>query len=204
MSVVIRCGCGPWDGGFTYQSKLDCTLARSRRIPDAASYFLHGEYLPAALESHRLGPHPYRPTAMARTLLVVDDNQSVRESLRFLLLRRGYTVFVAEDGAAALALAAEHSIDGAIVDVNMPGMNGIEVCRVLRERAAAKGRDVAVWMMTGARTPDVLKHSREAGALDLLGKPFDIPSLYRHLEDRLGIRTYSNPPFQEERAREAK
>lgn len=138
---------------------------------------------------------------MPRTLLVVDDNQSVRESLRFLLLRRGYTVLVAEDGAAALALAAQHPVDGAIVDVNMPGMNGIEVCRALKEREAAKGRTVAVWMMTGARTPDVLKQSREAGALDLLGKPFDIPSLYRRFEEQFGIRTYSNPPFQDERAR---
>lgn len=143
------------------------------------------------------------PTAMSRTLLVVDDNQSVRESLRFLLLRRGYTVLVAEDGAAALALAAQHPVDGAIVDVNMPGMNGIEVCRVLRERANAKGRQIAVWMMTGARTPEVLKQSREVGALDLLGKPFDIPSLYRRLEEQFGIRTYSNPPFQDDQQRPA-
>ncbi|PTX92442.1 response regulator [Opitutus sp. ER46] len=119
---------------------------------------------------------------MSRTLLVIDDNQSVRESLRFLLLRRGYHVLAAADGPEALDLAAQHTVDGAMVDVNMPGMSGIEVCRILHERAAADGRRIAVWMMTGARSPEVLRQAREAGALELLGKPFDIPSLYRRIE----------------------
>jgi CheY-like chemotaxis protein len=121
---------------------------------------------------------------MPRTLLVVDDNRSVRESLKFLLLRRGYAVLVAENGPEAIATAQQHVIDGALVDVNMPGMNGVEVCRILREHAAAAGRPIAVWMMTGARTPEVLKLAKEAGALDLLGKPFDLHALYRRFEDQ--------------------
>jgi CheY-like chemotaxis protein len=121
---------------------------------------------------------------MPRTLLVVDDNRSVRESLKFLLLRRGYAVLVAENGPEAIATAQQHVIDGALVDVNMPGMNGVEVCRILREHATAAGRPIAVWMMTGARTPEVLKLAKEAGALDLLGKPFDLHALYRRFEDQ--------------------
>lgn len=128
------------------------------------------------LFSHRL-------FSMARTLLVIDDNQSVRESLKFLLLRRGYTVYVACDGYEAIRIASEHVIHGAMVDVNMPGMNGIDVCRALKERAAAAGRDIAVWMMTGARSPEIVKLAREAGALDLLGKPFDLPALFRRFEE---------------------
>jgi two-component system response regulator (stage 0 sporulation protein F) len=131
---------------------------------------------------------------MPRTLLVVDDNQSVRESLKFLLLRRGYTVFVAENGPDAIEIANRHSIDGAMVDVNMPGMNGIEVCRALRARAAATGHDITVWMMTGARTPEVVRLAREAGAIDLLGKPFDLPSLYRRFEEKFGLRNPPSPP----------
>lgn len=126
---------------------------------------------------------------MPRTLLVVDDNQSVRDSLRFLLIRRGYNVLVAGDGPEALQIASEQVIDGAIVDVNMPGMNGIEVCRALRERAAVAGRDTAVWMMTGARSPDLVKLSKEAGALDLLGKPFDLQALYRRFEEEFARRS---------------
>ena len=119
---------------------------------------------------------------MLRTLLVVDDNQSVRESLRFLLSRRGFHVLVAQDGPEAVRLAGEHQIDGAMVDVNMPGMNGIAVCRSLRDSASATGRSIAVWLMSGTRTPDILHQGREAGALDLLCKPFDLALLYRHFD----------------------
>lgn len=125
---------------------------------------------------------------MARTFLVIDDNESVRESLKFLLLRRGYAVLVAEDGYEALEIAAQNTIDGAMVDVNMPGMNGIEVCRALRERAAAAGREIAIWMMTGGRSPELLRMARDAGALDLLGKPFDLPALYRRFEEHFAKR----------------
>ena len=125
---------------------------------------------------------------MPRTFLVIDDNESVRESLKFLLLRRGYSVLVAEDGYEALRVADETAIDAAMVDVNMPGMNGIEVCRALRERAAGAGREIAIWMMTGGRSPELLKLSREAGALDLLGKPFDLPALYRRFEEHFAKR----------------
>jgi DNA-binding response OmpR family regulator len=120
---------------------------------------------------------------MPRTFLVIDDNESVRESLRFLLLRRGYSVLVAEDGSEGLRLAADNVVHAAMVDVNMPGLNGIEVCRLLREHAAGAGREIAIWMMTGGRSPELVRQAREAGALDLLGKPFDIPSLYRRFEE---------------------
>ncbi len=131
---------------------------------------------------------------MPRALLVVDDNQSVRESLKFLLLRRGYTVFAAANGPDAIELAHQHAIDGAMVDVNMPGMNGIEVCRALHERARATGHAIVVWMMTGARTPEVMKLAREAGAIELFGKPFDLPTLYRQFEEKLGGPTASPLP----------
>lgn len=123
---------------------------------------------------------------MTRTLLVIDDNKSVRDSLRFLLMRRGYNVLVAENGTEGVALAAQHPIDGALVDVNMPGMNGVDVCRKLKEHAAAQQRNVVVWMMTGARTPELLKLVTDAGAVALLGKPFDFPDLFQRFEEALG------------------
>jgi CheY-like chemotaxis protein len=124
-----------------------------------------------------------------RTLLVIDDNQSVRESLRFLFLRRGYDVLVAESGAEGIALASQHHVDAAMVDVNMPGMNGVDVCRALREQATAAGRSIVVWMMTGARTPDVAKRAQEAGAVALFGKPFDFADLFRQFDEKLGPMT---------------
>lgn len=130
---------------------------------------------------------------MPRTLLVVDDNRSVRESLKFLLLRRGYQVLVAESGQEALELSLQNVFDGALVDVNMPGMNGIEVCRALRDQAIAADREIAVWMMTGARTPEVLAMARDAGALDLLGKPFDLPALYRRFDEQFAPKADPEP-----------
>jgi CheY-like chemotaxis protein len=134
---------------------------------------------------------------MTRTLLIIDDNKSVRESLRFLIMRRGYTVFVAENGLEGIALAAQVRADGALVDVNMPGMNGIEVCRALREQAAASGRQIAVWIMTGARTPQVTKQAADAGALTVFGKPFDFADLFRRFEEQWGKQeSPAKPPME--------
>ena len=91
-----------------------------------------------------------------------------------------------EGGAEAIALAAQHPVHGAIVDVNMPGMNGIDVCRALHEQATAAGRTVAVWMMTGARTTEITKRAELAGALGVLGKPFDFEELFQQLDSKLG------------------
>jgi CheY-like chemotaxis protein len=123
---------------------------------------------------------------MTRTLLVIDDNKSVRESLRFLFVFRGYSVLVAESGPEGIALAAQQSIDGAIVDVNMPGMNGVAVCRALHAQAAELQRPIAVWMMTGARTPELMKSAQEAGAITLFAKPFDFSELFRQFDEKFG------------------
>jgi CheY-like chemotaxis protein len=131
------------------------------------------------------------------TILIIDDNKSVRESMRFLLMRRGYSVLDAEDGPKGIALAAQHEVAGALIDVNMPGMNGVVVCRTLREQAAAAGRDIAVWLMTGARTTEVARMALEAGALVVLQKPFDIGDLFRRIEEKVGP-----PPLAEKNGTE--
>jgi DNA-binding response OmpR family regulator len=138
------------------------------------------------METHS-APAP-TPDARPRTLLIVDDERSVRETLRLLLERRGYHVLVADNGAAGVALAVGQSIDGAMVDVHMFGMDGVAVCRALREQAAGAGRDLAVWLMSGARSSEVIKAGTEAGACAVLGKPFNLQQLYELLEQRF------NPP----------
>lgn len=125
-------------------------------------------------------------TAPTRTLLVIDDNLSVRESLRFLFMRRGYTVLLAESGAQGLALAAQNPVDGVIIDVNMPGMNGLAVCRTLRAQATERGRPMSLWMMTGARTAELARTAAEAGALALFAKPFNFEELFRQFDEVLG------------------
>ncbi|MEO7414794.1 MAG: response regulator, partial [Opitutaceae bacterium] len=68
------------------------------------------------------------------TLLIIDDNESVRESLKHVFMRRGYNVVVAPGGEAGLALYAKGGVDAALVDINMPGLNGIEVCEMLHRQ----------------------------------------------------------------------
>ena len=118
------------------------------------------------------------------TLLIVDDERSVRETLRLLLERRGYRVLVAESGPSGIAIAAAELIDGAMVDVHMLGMDGVVVCRELRAQASAAGRDLPVWLMSGARSSDVIKAGTEAGAAAVLGKPFNLAQLFAMLGER--------------------
>ncbi|MDP3070543.1 MAG: response regulator [Opitutaceae bacterium] len=129
-----------------------------------------------------------RLPAVQRTLLVVDDERSVRETLRLLLDRRGYRVLVADKGADALALAASNRVDGAMVDVHMLGVDGVTLCRALRMQAQAAGGEFPVWLMSGARSTDVIKAGLAAGAIEVIGKPFDLAQLFAMLE------AYFNPP----------
>jgi CheY-like chemotaxis protein len=135
------------------------------------------------MESNPAPATPANPPP--KTLLIVDDERSVRETLRLLLERRGYQVLVAENGPAGVALAAGQPIDGAMVDVHMFGMDGVAVCRALRAQAAGAGRDLAVWLMSGARSAEVIEAGTQAGACAVLGKPFNLPQLYEMLERRL-------------------
>src|SRR5687767_13771632 len=125
-------------------------------------------------------------TAMIRTLLVIDDNRSVRESLRFLFERKGYRVLVAEGGLEGIALAKQEVVDGTMLDVNMPGMNGLAVCRALKALEAETGRPIAIWMMTGARMPELMKTAFEAGARLLLAKPFVFVELFKRFDEAFG------------------
>jgi len=123
---------------------------------------------------------------MPHLLLVIDDDSMVRESLRFILRRRGYQVIVAESGPAGLVAARDNPVDGVLLDYHMPIMNGAVACRELTAYGAERGRPLPVWMMTGARTNALAKATAEAGAIVLLSKPFDLPELYRYLEEHFG------------------
>ena len=123
---------------------------------------------------------------MSPALLIIDDNPSVRESLVFLFEHRGYRVSAADGGVAGIALAKEQAFDGAIVDVNMPGMDGVQTCRALKAQAEKLGRPLPVWMMTGVSTSEVIRAAKEAGAITVFSKPFDFPELFRHFDAVMG------------------
>jgi two-component system response regulator MprA len=111
-------------------------------------------------------------------ILVVDDERAVRESLRRALELEGYHVELASDGEEALRRLDEPApIDAAILDVLMPGIDGLEVCRRLR----AEGNAVPVLMLTARAEIDSRVAGLDAGADDYLPKPFALAELLARL-----------------------
>jgi two-component system response regulator MprA len=106
-------------------------------------------------------------------ILVADDDTAVRDSLRRSLAFNGYEVSLAEDGAAALTAVDEKKPDLVLLDVNMPHVDGLEVCRRLR----ASGNDVPVLMLTARVEVGDRVLGLDAGADDYLPKPFALEEL---------------------------
>jgi len=106
------------------------------------------------------------PTA---TILIVDDEPDVREVLEEYFVSHGYAAIGAENASAARALAAERPIDLALVDIHMPGEDGLSLARHLRERYAR----IAIVMLTSAGTVVDRIVGLEMGADDYVPKPFD-------------------------------
>jgi DNA-binding response OmpR family regulator len=104
------------------------------------------------------------------TVLVADDDADVRDVVVFKLEQAGYDVIVAEDGAAALAYAREARPDLAVLDVMMPRMTGLDVCRELR--ADARTASIAVILLTARAQENDIESGFAWGADDYLTKPF--------------------------------
>jgi len=103
------------------------------------------------------------------TILVVDDEPEVRDVLNEYFAAHGYAVIGAENAGAAKSLAAQHAIDLALIDIHMPGEDGLSLARHLRERYAK----VAIIMLTSAATVVDRIVGLEIGADDYVPKPFD-------------------------------
>ncbi len=101
-------------------------------------------------------------------ILVVDDDEPLRKALRRVLTAHGFHVEVAGDGAEALARLRERSFDAVVLDVMMPGSDGIQVCAQLR----AAGDSLPVLMLTARDAVRDRVAGLEAGADDYLVKPF--------------------------------
>jgi len=110
-------------------------------------------------------------------ILVVDDDRAVRESLRRSLSFNGYTVDLAMDGVDALAKIADDRPDALVLDVMMPRVDGLEVCRRLRGR----GDDLPILVLTARDSVSERVAGLDAGADDYLPKPFALEELLARL-----------------------
>jgi DNA-binding response OmpR family regulator len=111
-------------------------------------------------------------------ILLVEDNRQIAEMVGEHLERRGYSVDYAADGVSGLHLAVSNSYDVIVLDLMLPGMDGLGVCRKLRKEAK---KSTPVLMLTARDTLEDKLIGLEAGADDYLVKPFEV----RELEARL-------------------
>jgi len=128
------------------------------------------------------------PTALAGRplILVVDDRADSRKLLALHLQREGWAVQLAADGEQALALAARTAPDLVLLDVLMPGMDGLEVCRRLRARPATAR--VPVVMLTSLDETEDCVRGLEAGADDFVHKPFRPEELRARVRSLLRVK----------------
>jgi PAS domain S-box-containing protein len=110
-----------------------------------------------------------------RRILVVDDNRDAAKSLEMLLKFMGYDIHVALDGADALAKAQAFHPDVVLLDIGLPGMDGFEVARRLRQELGM--REALLVAMTGYGQEEDRRHSQEAGFNAHLVKPVDLAAL---------------------------
>ena len=111
-----------------------------------------------------------RDTARCKVLLV-EDTQTLRQMVSMTLEERGYTVIQASDGITALQLLREHAFEAIVLDINLPDIDGFELCK--RIKAEPRGRNIPILMMTAMGKSGFEVMSIEAGADDFIPKPID-------------------------------
>jgi phosphoserine phosphatase RsbU/P len=132
------------------------------------------------------------------SLLVVDDNEMNRDMLSRRLERQGYNVSVAADGAGALELVRNHQFDLVLLDVMMPGLNGLQVLKILRESHSAT--DLPIVMATARGESDDIVQALRLGANDYVTKPLDFPVVLARIQTHLAMKQAAEQLKQLERA----
>ena len=151
------------EGGARFVLRLPTPAGAEPTLPD-----------PAIEEDAMLKPRQDAPR-----ILVVDDHDINRRTLRGVLEAFGARVDVAEDALSALAVCEDQRFDAIVMDVRMPGMDGLEATR--RLRAAGHNRETPVVAVTGAVSADEIAACREAGMTACVAKPVNARELYAAL-----------------------
>ncbi len=113
---------------------------------------------------------------MPKRILVVEDDASIRDTLAFNLKKEGYQVTLARDGAEALARAREGHLDLILLDLMLPELTGLEVCRILRQEG-----NVPIIMLTAKESEIDKIVGLQLGADDYITKPFSLGELFARM-----------------------
>ena len=110
---------------------------------------------------------------MNEKILIVDDQFGIRILLNEVLQKEGYQTFQAANGIQALEIVDNHSPDLVLLDMKIPGMDGIEILKRMKQKNA----DIRVIIMTAYGELDMIQEAKDLGALTHFAKPFDIDDI---------------------------
>ncbi len=113
-------------------------------------------------------------------LLIVDDEQLITDFLDRQLAKLGYTTFTAFDGEMAIESALKNRPDLILLDVKMPKLDGISVCKTLK--ANERTKNIPIIMLSAKAQPYEIQEGLEAGADKYLAKPFSFPEIVKLIE----------------------
>ena len=130
------------------------------------------------------------------TILVVDDEPSIVDVLRYNLEKANFSVLVARNGEQALQLAQARQPDLIVLDLMLPGKDGMQVCRELKQNKAV--RDIPVVMMTARGEETDIVAGLELGAEDYIVKPFSPKVLVARVKAVLRRKTFAKVPAKED------
>jgi DNA-binding NtrC family response regulator len=119
------------------------------------------------------------------SILIADDEEGLRFSLASILEMEGYSVQTAGDGFEALELVKKNAFDIAFFDIRMPGMNGVEAFKKIKEI----GSEIIVVMMTAYAMNDLIKEAIKEGAFACISKPFEIEDVINTVKEISGKKT---------------
>ena len=118
-----------------------------------------------------------------KNILIVDDEKDILELIKFNISNNGYNCFCAENGEAAIKLAKNKIPDLIILDLMLPGIDGLDVCRILKNNKETK--NIPILMLTAKTSDENIIEGLEAGADDYVTKPFSIKVLLARVENLL-------------------
>jgi two-component system, sensor histidine kinase and response regulator len=116
-------------------------------------------------------------------ILLAEDNPVNQKLTAFLLQRKGYVVTIVDNGAEAVSMVTRHRYDAVLMDVQMPGMDGLEATAAIRKNEAASGRHTPIIAMTAYAMKGDRERCLEAGMDGYLSKPVQAKQLYQLLEE---------------------
>ncbi len=149
--------------------------------------------MPEAAVSHMA---PGREELAAGSILIIDDEAAIRESLQTLLEMEGYDVETASDGQEGLIRISEHPFDLVLLDFALPDRNGVEILQDIRERDS----ELAVIMITAYGTVENAINAMQAGATNFIQKPWDNEKLLADVRISVGRRRAEEEVIQLKRA----